>query len=79
MIHYMSCDPRCHPLIARVVSVSSVGMDQGPLLLFRGEDSAIAGCYWSSCRCEGERLWYRMVGNFRGVQIFMDFVRSAYP
>ena len=21
---------------------------------------------------------YRMVGNFRGVQIFMDFVRSAY-
>ena len=23
--------------------------------------------------------YYRMVGNFRGVQIFMDFVRSAYP
>ena len=22
---------------------------------------------------------YRMVGNFRGVQIFVDFVRSAYP
>ena len=22
---------------------------------------------------------YRMVGNFRGVQIFVDFVCSAYP
>ena len=23
--------------------------------------------------------WYHMVGNFRGVQIFVDFVCSAYP
>ena len=23
--------------------------------------------------------WYRMVGNFHGVQIFVDFVHSAYP
>ena len=41
---------------ARVVSVSSVGVDQRSLFISRGEDSAIAWCYWSGSRCEGEGM-----------------------
>ena len=28
---------------------------------------------------EVSKIYYRMVGNFRGIQIFVDFVRSACP